>query len=293
MNQACALPAGAGYGAERRWRARIQLGLTSRYGRTTLPHLEHEGPLRVQRPFYPEGPVCHVYLLHPPGGLVSGDRLQIGVALEAGAEALLTTPSAGKIYRGDSCGVSQHQQVTLTQAPGSTLEWLPQETIVYDGALGHSETRVELAGDSRFIGWELSCLGRPASGIDFASGRYRQTLAIYRDGEPLLLEKQALEAGSRLALERWGLQGYPLVGTLYAVGFDQEPTALIEALRAQLAPLTGEAQRVAVTWRLGVLVVRLLGRDSETARACFTRLWQQIRPALLGREAVLPRIWLT
>ena len=290
-----AAPPRPGYGSGRQWRARIDLGFEQRAQRTALPHILHEGPLRVQRPFYPEGPVCHVYLLHPPGGLVSGDQLRIHADLAAASTALITTPSAGKIYKGDSCGVSQYQQVKLSLAAGSSLEWLPQETILYDGALGHSDTRVDLAADSRFIGWELICLGRPASQIRFQQGRFLQRMAIYRDGEPLLLEKQPLQADSPLATERWGLQGYPVVGNLYAVGFDTEPVALIEQLRAELAHSDApeHALRVAVTWRLGVLVVRLLGRDTEQARHCFTALWRQIRPPLLGRSAEIPRIWLT
>lgn len=295
MNQALSQqpPDTRGYGDNRLWRARLQLGFERRHGRTTLPHLAHEGPLRVQRPFYPEGPVCHVYLLHPPGGLVSGDQLRINAELAQHSHALITTPSAGKIYKGDSCGVSQYQQVNLQQADGSTLEWLPQETILYDGALGHSDTRIELAGDARFIGWELICLGRPASRIRFDNGRFVQKTQLYRDGLPLLLEQQQLQAGSALATESWGLQGYPQVGSLYAVGFNEEPVALLEQLRASLEPLTGNHLRVAITWRRGVLVARLLGQDSEQARHCFTRLWQQIRSALLGLEATQPRIWLT
>ncbi|HEY5717834.1 MAG TPA: urease accessory protein UreD, partial [Motiliproteus sp.] len=77
-----------GYGDNRLWRARLNLGFEQRHGRTALPHLAHEGPLRVQRPFYPEGTVCHVYLLHPPGGLVSGDQLSINAELAAHSHAL-------------------------------------------------------------------------------------------------------------------------------------------------------------------------------------------------------------
>lgn len=304
MNQQLNLPsapdpiaAEQNHGRQRQWKARIDLQLEPRGGRTALPGISHEGPLRVQRPFYPEGPVCHIYLLHPPGGLVSGDQLSINVSLAGGSEALITTPSAGKIYKGDSCGVSQQQQVQLSQAAHSTLEWLPQETILFDGALGHSQTRVDLSEDCRFIGWEIICLGRPASQIRFSSGCFIQSMAIYLDGVPLLLEKQNLQAASPLAEQRWGLQGYPIVGNLYAVGFAKEPCELIEALREQLSQENADApaidEQVAVTYRLGVLVVRYLGRDSERARTLFTALWQTLRPALIGRQAEIPRIWLT
>lgn len=290
------------YGQGRRWRASIDLHLEPRGGRTALPGIRHQGPLRVQRPFYPEGPVCHIYLLHPPGGLVSGDQLQISATLEPGSQALITTPSAGKIYKGDSCGVCQQQSVLLRLAANSSLEWLPQETIIYDGALGHSRTRVELSQGCRFIGWEIICLGHPAS-LRFNKGRFNQghfiqEMEIYLEGLPLLLEKQHLEAASPLAEQRWGLQGYPVVGSLYVVGFEQEPIALIEALREQLAEARASAgspidEQVAISYRLGVLILRYLGSDSERARSLFTRLWQRLRPELLGRAASIPRIWLT
>lgn len=319
MNQALTrpIPTGQqGYGERRRWLARIDMHLEPRAGRTALPGLRHEGPLRVQRPFYPEGPVCHIYLLHPPGGLVSGDQLVINAHLQPGSEALITTPSAGKIYKGDSCGVAQQQQVNLTLQGNSTLEWLPQETILYDGALGHSQTRVDLEADSRFIGWEIICLGRPANQIRFQSGYFLQQMAIYRDALPLLLEKQHLQADSPLAHQAWGLQGYPVVGNLYACGFSEEPINLIQDLRQFItaesagdqevydagdqdvddggdSKISYRNERIAVTWRLGVLVVRYLGDDTERARTIFTQLWQILRPALTDREACIPRIWMT
>ncbi len=282
-----------GFGLQRQWQASIDLQFEPRNGRTVLPGLSHQGPLRVQRPFYPEGPVCHVYLLHPPGGLVSGDQLTISAKLQPGSEALITTPSAGKIYKGDSYGVPQQQQVNLKVCTDATLEWLPQETILYDGALGHSATRVDLAADSHFIGWEIICLGRPANAIKFESGCFLQDMAIYRDGLPLLLEKQHLQAGSPLAKQRWGLQGCPIIGNLYAVGFDNEPVELIEQLRQQWNDTAAEDALLAISWRLGVLCIRYIGHDSEQARNTFTALWQKLRPALIEREAVIPRIWLT
>jgi urease accessory protein len=193
--------------------------------------------------------------------------------------------------------------VRLNLAANSSLEWLPQETIIYDGALGHAQTRVDLSEGCRFIGWDIICLGHPASQVRFNRGRFNQgrfiqEMTIYREGLPLLLEKQHLQAASPLAEQCWGLQGYPIVGTLYAVGFDKEPVDLIDALRDQLdddQATEGETldERVAITYRLGVLILRYLGTDSERARDLFTRQWQLIRPELLGRAAVIPRIWLT
>ncbi len=88
----------------------------------------------VQRPFYPEGGTCHVYLLHPPGGVVGGDQLELQVQSEPGSHALITTPAATKFYRAGPHPHSLLQQ--NLQVRDATLEWLPQETIVFDGAEG-------------------------------------------------------------------------------------------------------------------------------------------------------------
>ena len=135
------------------WQAKLELGFAHQHGKTVLAHRRHVGPLTVQRPFYPEGDVCHVYLLHPPGGVVAGDCLTIDINAATDSAALVTTPAAGKFYRSD--GKLARQQVSLTVAANATLEWLPQETIIYEGAQVASEMRLELAAGARFIGWEI------------------------------------------------------------------------------------------------------------------------------------------
>ncbi|HSP31384.1 MAG TPA: urease accessory protein UreD, partial [Halomonas sp.] len=91
----------------RHWAASLALTCAQRDGATRMVQARHHGPLRVQRPFYPEGrdQACHVYVLHPPGGLVSGDALTINARVASGAHALLTTPAANKLYKADSQGV--------------------------------------------------------------------------------------------------------------------------------------------------------------------------------------------
>ncbi|WP_426416752.1 urease accessory protein UreD [Aestuariirhabdus sp. LZHN29] len=280
-----------GFGQQRQWLASLELGFDLRGGRTALHHLLHKGPLRVQKPFYPEGDCCHVYLLHPPGGLVSGDRLAIDIELGQESAALITTPSAGKIYKGDSNGVAQQQRVEARVAQRAALEWLPQETILFDGALGRTHTRIDLADDARFIGWELISLGRPASEERFERGSMLQQVSLYRNGKPLLLEKQDLYAGSELARQAWGLGDNVVTGSVWASGFDAEPLQLIDRLRELISSDTDA--RYAISYRRDVLCIRYLGDEMEAARNYFTAAWQCIRPVLLQRQGELPRIWLT
>lgn len=278
------------FDAGRRWDATLELGLAARDGITRLTRARHRGPLRVQRPFYPEGRpgACHLYLLHPPGGLVSGDALSIEVGVGEGAHGLLTTPAANKLYRADSHGVAWQQQTRLSAADGGVLEWLPQETLAFDGSRGIQSTTLELVGSARSLGWEVLALGRPASELPYVSGRIEQRFRLTRDGRPLWLERQPLDPAHPRFTGRWGQGGASVQATLWAVGLDDEPEA-IEALRESLPDST----RWAVTVRHGVLLLRYLGFDRNEAWALCEAAWRVLRPRLLGLEAHTPRIWLT
>ncbi|WP_280570409.1 urease accessory protein UreD [Chromohalobacter sp. 296-RDG] len=292
---------------QRHWAASLSLRFAARGGRTRMTRARHHGPLRVQRPFYPEtGHVaelhyakysyakppyaepCHVYLLHPPGGLVSGDELRIEAEAERGAHALLTTPAATKLYRADRNGVSWGQHTHLSVQPGALLEWLPQETLCFDGARGQQSTTLDVQGDGRCVGWEVLALGRPASQLPFVSGRVEQRFALTRDGQPLWLERQPLDPAHPRFQGAWGQGGRTVQATLWAVGFD-DPAAAIEILREQLP----SSAQWAVTQRLDVLLLRYIGDSRNQAWDLCQQAWELLRPWLCGREACVPRIWMT
>jgi urease accessory protein len=267
------------------WKARLALGFSRLDGKTILARREHDGPLVVQKPLYPEGPrVCHAIVVHPPGGVAGGDELAIALDAGAGAQALLTTPGAGKWYR--SNGAWARQGIAAALAGEAVLEWLPQETIVFDGALASFTTEVRLEGDARYLGWEIVCLGRTGSGERYTRGECRFSGRILRDGRPLWLERGRIEGGGRLMHSPAGLAGQPVFGTL-AAAFAGADKAIAGACRA-LAPEQGEG---AVTLLPGVLIARYRGASTEAAKRYFTALWRVLRPALAGREAVEPRIW--
>lgn len=269
------------------WQARLELGFAWREQGSYLARRSQCGPLSLQKVLYPEGgAVAHAIVLHPPGGIAGGDGLTLRVTADERASALLTTPGAGKWYR--SGGRSATQHIELRAARDAAIEWLPQENIVFDGAQAHSSIDVQLDGSARFIGWEITALGRPASGHTFAHGHFAQQWRITR-GEQLLWWEQGRLTGGDLRLQaRPGLQGHTVLGTLVAVGFVPSAT-LLDELRA--LPIAGEAG-VTLTPR-GVLLLRCLTPGTEVARAWLTLAWALIRPALLEREAVLPRIWNT
>lgn len=279
---------------DRRWAASLDLGFSRRQeGLATITRMtraRHQGPLRVQRPFYPEGKQrsCHVYLLHPPGGLVSGDALTIRADVGSGADVLLTTPAAAKLYKADSHGVAWSQHTRLKVADRGLLEYLPQETLAFNGSRGHQSTTLELTGTARCIGWEILALGRPASELPFVSGHLEQSFRLTRDGLPLWQERQVLDPRHRRFRGKWGQGGATVQATLWAVGLDDE-TAAIELLRGRLP----DATRWAVTHRHGVLLLRYLGNERNEAWALCQQAWELLRPELTGQPAQIPRIWLT
>jgi urease accessory protein len=251
---------------------------------TVLSHRQHVGPLLVQRPFYPEGPVCHVYVIHPPGGIAGGDHLQLKVLLAAGAHALITTPAATKFYR----AAAGRQSVLLQrlQLQAATLEWLPQEAIFFDQAQVRTTTRIELDAQSRFIGWELNCYGRRAGDLPFASGNIRQHLELWRDGKPVLLDRLRIEGGGEMQTAAWGLHGLSALGSLLAYPANASDVHAVREL-----PLN--AQQISCTLVDGVLLCRCLCTDGAELKQNLLQVWQCLRPRIVQRDAVLPRIWAT
>lgn len=278
------------------WKAALDLSFVPDGKRTALSARRHSGPLRVQRPFYPEPTgVCHVYLLHPPGGVVAGDELRIDVQVASGAHALLTTPAANKLYRSPQPQLQATLLQRLCARDGARLEWLPQETIAFRGARAELSTRVELSGDARFIGWEIMCLGRPAADERFDQGVLRPQLEVFRDGRQVYVERGLYEAGSSLMDAAWGLGGQGVFGTLCCVA----PGAVrqLERVRTRLEQLSpaaaGGRPRLATSAWDDCLLVRYLGLSAEEARIGLAAAWAELRPEIMGHEAVVPRIWHT
>ena len=271
------------------WTARLELDVARRAGASRLVRCAHHGPLRVQKPLYPEGPdVCHAIVLHPPAGIAGGDELAIDVALGRDAHALLTTPGAGKWYR--SAGPWAKQAVTLKVSRGATAEWLPQESILFDGAQAMMSTRIELEEGAHFIGLETLCFGRRASGERITRGRLRLSTDIWLGDRLLWRERGDLGGDSPLHASPIGLAGRSVSATLLAAGADI-PRALLDDCRT--ASSAEEAALYGVTALPQLLVARYLGDSAEAARGWFVGLWRHLRPALVGREAAPPRIWNT
>lgn len=270
------------------WQARLALEYTLQGGRTTLSGREHSGPLVVQKALYPEGDaVCHSIIVHPPGGIAGGDALKLQVRLRENTAALLTTPGAGKWYKsiGPKASLTQHFDI----GRGAVLEWLPQPAIVFDAARAETRTEVQLHGEALYMGWDMTCMGRTASGERFNSGELRQRTEVWQQGRRLWCEYARLAGGDPMLASNAGLAGCTVSATLIAAGKDIEKV-LLDQCRS-IAPEAGEYSGITALPR--VLLARYLGHSSEAAMQYFIALWALLRPALAGRSAVPPRIWAT
>ena len=259
----------------------------------TVLHDRHDGPLRVLASLYPETPaICHNVLVHPPGGLVGGDVLDIDIALDPGAHALVTTPGATRFYR--STGAPATQRLRASLADGARLEWLPLETIAYSGCLGENLMRFALAPGAEMIGWDVLALGLPAADLAFARGRFTQRVEM----PGRWLEHGVIDAlDARLLDSPLGWAGHRVMGTLwFAAGAALLPArreALLAAARAACEgdPLQRSAGATAVHG--GVIVLRVLAPRVEPAVALLGRVWAAWRREAWQLTATTPRVWRT
>lgn len=275
------------------WKAELELAFEFGDGRTRLIRRHHHGPLVVQRPFYPEKDgTCHVYLLHPPAGIVGGDRLHQRFNVGDGARCLLTTPGATKFYRSPLQKGSQYN--TIAVGAGATCEYLPQENIIFDGANAEIETRVTLADDGVFVGWDFFCLGRPAANERFTSGSLSQRIQIIRDGERIWFERIKLGGDSPLLNARYACAGRPVFGTMVYAGCLQD--GLAERIRTSLdlnIKDTKTSPVFSVSQLQHVVVCRYLGKQAEEGKSLFIQAWDVLRSICQSKPACLPRIWAT
>jgi urease accessory protein len=273
------------------WKGELKLRFERREHRTVLAEQRHQGPLRVQKPLYPEGPgVCHTILVHPPGGLVEGDELQIDVEVGFNAHAVLSTPAATKWYKG--VARRARQQVRVRLQDGAQLDYLPQENLFFRQARATNRLAVTLPATASALGWESAMLGRLGSGERWDEGELRLETALERpDGELLWTERALLTGRSTLLRSPQGLACYPVFGTLWAAGPRCSP-AWVEALEPALG--FHDSLRAGVThFAPGLLLVRALARNMEILRQAMTEWWTTLRPLVHNVPAKPLRLWAT
>jgi urease accessory protein len=272
------------------WTARLELRYR-REGDRTVAHDRHEGPLRVLQPLYPEGPaLCQHVVLHPPGGVVAGDVLEMDLHLGEGAQALVTTPGATRFYRSE--GATAVQQARLRLAAGARLEWLPLEAIAHRGCVVRNTLALDLAPGAEALGWDLLALGLPASGEAFDRGEFLQQIVL---GEHWLERGRVRGDDARLLDSPLGWAGHRALATLWCVAGTPWPAArreaLLETARARID--AQEAPAGATSPHPQVIVLRALAGRTEPLLALLQAVRADWRGLLWGLPAVPPRIWRT
>ena len=276
------------------WRSRWEGGLSLSFdrdgNRTRLREQHVTMPLAFQKVFYPVGPeICYGVILHPPGGFAKGDQLTMEIRLGAKSEVLLTTPGAGKFYESARRAA---QKVRLCLEAGAHLEWVPQETILFQGAQMLSTLRVDLEAHATWMGWDIWRFGRSGADEEFSRGHWRAGTEVWRDGSPLWIDRQELLGGDALLRSRFGLQGYPVVGTFAWIG-QTISNELLGLCRSVPGPVDGSGWAVGRVAEGQGLVARYLGRSTAEARRVFAVLWAILRERLRHRPLCLPRVWNT
>ena len=281
------------------WHAHLDLAFAAHAGVTRLTHNRHEGPLRLIRALpLPQGR-CQAVIVHPPGGLVGGDRLEIDLALAEGAQVLCTTPGAQKWYRAHRDGA--YARTRIQAASGTALEWLPQPTIVYNAAQVDQSLRIDLMGDARMIGWECMVLGRAAMKERFLHGVLRQSVDLWVDGRTRWHERTAARAADRIFESSLGWGGRTVACTVWAVSGGACPLEVLrDTWRSALATacktpegLHARMQSATSLVEPGLLVARLLADDAQSVMLAAQALWASARPVVIGAPDDPPRIWAT
>jgi len=291
----------------RHWSASLDLRFGTRRGQTVLLQNTHRGPLRLIKALKADGETSaaaggqtrlDAMIVHPPGGLAAGDSLRLRIDLEEGARVRSSTPGSQKWYRGRA-SASTHIQV----ARGAQLEWLPQPSIVYDGAFVDQSLRVDLDADCAMVGSECLVLGRRSMGERFANGWLRQSIRINRAGRPVWQDFTDAAADAPLWGASAGWAGRVVCASVWAIGghgATWDEAALVDQWWAMVTTATGQGAGQdgrllggATCMAPGIVLAKILGDEADTVSALAQQLWALARPPVLGEAAQAMRIWAT
>jgi urease accessory protein len=224
-------------------------------------------------------------VVHPPGGIAGGDRLELQLKSRLDSQGLVTTPSAAKWYGTDfATPASQHIEITVE----GMLEWLPQETIVFDRARVNSDICIKAGAKGAMLGWDHLIFGRRASGESFKTGRFAQSLTLKLSDALIWHDRVVLEGDDALFESPIGLRGHHAFATLWALVAEPQTwtESLVETVRAQ-------SPQIAWTVLHPRLLVGRLLVEPLKIKGLLEQSWSTLRPIVLKRPALNPRLWAT
>ena len=274
------------------WHARLEIDYRMEQQRTVARH-RHSGPLRVLQSLYPEGDaVCHNVLVHPPGGLVGGDTLELQISAAGNAHGLVTTPGATRFYR--SAGEPAVQRTRISLEERARLEWLPLEAIAYNDCRAENHLTLTLAAQAECLAWDITAFGLPQADLPFVRGSFQQHIAL----PGVWLERGRVDAqDARLMDGPLGLAGQRCMASLFfaagtALERARRETAL-ELARACIAAHDLRASAGVTAPNPQMLVLRVLAPLTEPAVDLLRQVRTVWRTHLWQLPAVDPRVWST
>ena len=274
------------------WHAQLDIDYRTEQQRTVVRH-QHTGPLRILQSLYPEGDaICHNVLVHPPGGLVGGDTLDMTIAACGAAHGLITTPGATRFYRSQGEPAVQRTRITLQDK--ARLEWLPLEAIAYNACLAENHLTVALGPQAEFMGWDLTAFGLPSANLPFDEGQFLQHIEV----PGVWLERGLMQAHDRRLMDGpLGLAGQRCMASLFFVSGSKmtrnRREAGLELARQVIATHALGATAGATCPNEQVMVLRVLAPLVEPAADLLRQVWQVWRQHFWQLTATAPRIWST
>ena len=281
-------------GNKQYWFARLELGFKFDQNRTVLAHRKHTGPVRVQKMLWPEKTgVCHAIIVHPPAGIAGGDHLTFSLSVDAHAHALVTTPGAGKWYKTNHKKAFQHIEITVKDQ--AIFEWLPQETMLFNGALAHSETHIDLAESASFIGWDMLVIGRQAQLEQFSQGLYHNQFNLIQNQKRLVSDTLRFEGNDRFLSSCLGMNGHAVMASFWAVPPEhhRELSTLAEQVDVIRDLIIRMRTPVTLTLLDYVISARYLGDDVRQCHDAFAAIRAKLRRFWFNLDEEFPRIWRT
>lgn len=275
------LPSDAEPPVWQRMEGEARITFREREGASRLGALYQKGSAKLRLPRVPPGSAPEAVLINTAGGVTGGDILKLEGRVEAGARAVLTTQASEKVYRA-SAGVAR-VSTSLCIAEGARCDWLPQETILFDGGRLHRSLEVEMAEDASFVGVEAVVFGRTSSGESVRSGALRDFWKVRREGRLIFADCMRIDGEIAEKLERRAaFNGNRAAATLVAVSSGVE--AKVESLRAVFRD-NQEIEAGVSAWD-GLLVSRILGSSGWALRRGLL-----VALTVLRGGVALPKVW--
>lgn len=268
--------------------ARIAVSVAD--GTTRLTNLYQSDPCRILFPRPAAGAPLEGVIITTSGGIVGGDRISLQIEAGDGSVATMTTQAAEKIYR--SSGADAYMDISVSVGAEAVLEWMPQETILFDGARLRRSINIDLASRARLLCGEFIVFGRRARGETFTHGFLHDSWRINQDGCLLWADALHLADDIEAIIARpTSFDGAAACGTMIYHGDDA--ATHVETARTLLKEAVIGQCAAAATCLGPLLIMRFLGKDAADTRQTVTGFWSLFRDTVLDLPARLPRVWET